>query len=251
MLSPARRAVRAVANEREATMMRHGLGDESCGRRAHARALRVALVVTASVFTAGAQGCAFSVPPETAGGPADAALDAPSAEASGPETGGGPADAALDASPAEASGPAAMTAPCADVVASCGPSPALVVRGHAEGLVGLEGATVAFAMGFVEPGTGVAGPDSNAVAGRTVVRGGAFESCVCMPFGADSYPATAAVVFRPGATTETAGDVAAAVFRQLFATEGDEGFGPELTAPPAQTDVENALSLVHRAPLGR
>jgi hypothetical protein len=136
---------------------------------------------------------------------------------------------------------------CAEVRATCGAAPQQLVRGHAAGLAGLEGARVRFAMRYVrEQGRGLDVPHGVVVA-TTEVRDGAFEACVCMPEGANAYPQIAAVVFAPGAPGETGRDVARATFSQRYATLGDEDESAALTGVPQRAEVEAALAgLVER-----
>lgn len=136
--------------------------------------------------------------------------------------------------------PAPSTLSCAEVQASCGAEPQRFVRGHAEGLVGLDGARVLFSMryrgGYPEE------QPSGVVTGAGQVRGGAFEACVCMPYGGNWYPEVAAVVFVPGSSGETGADVARAHYSQRYATLGDEDFSGSLEAEPARSLAEAALA---------
>lgn len=136
--------------------------------------------------------------------------------------------------------PAPSTLSCAEVQASCGAEPQRFVRGHAEGLVGLDGARVLFSVryrgGYPEE------MPSGVVTGAGQVRGGAFEACVCMPYGGNWYPAVAAVVFAPGSSGETGADVVRAHYSQRYATLGDEDFSGSLEAEPARSLAEAALA---------
>lgn len=154
------------------------------------------------------------------------------------------------AAPADAGAPVVEDAPtvvtpaptCAEVRASCGAEPEQFVRGHAEGLVGLDGARVRFAMRYLrDDGQGLGVPHG-VVVGSAVVRDGAFEACVCMPRGGSNYPQVTAVVFAPGTTGETSRDVARATFSQRYATLGDESLSYALGGVPSAPEVEAALA---------
>lgn len=134
------------------------------------------------------------------------------------------------------------TASCDVVASSCGSDPAVLVRGHAAGLVGLDGARVEFAIRYIhEEGMGLDVPHGVAL-GRTHVAGGAFETCVCVPHGANMYPQVAAVVYRPGATTLTGRDAERATFSQRYATLGDEDVSFALNAVPNDFQKEAAVA---------
>jgi hypothetical protein len=166
------------------------------------------------------------------------------AVSSAPATAESDAGVTADAPPA-----APMTWPgCAEVQATCGDEPQRFVRGHAEGLTGLDGARVRFAMRYLrEEGNGLNVPHGVVVAGAEV-RGGAFEACVCMPRGGNNYPQVAAVVFAPGTTGETSREVVRAMFSQRYATLGDENLSYALTEVASAPVVEAALAgLVDRA----
>lgn len=150
-----------------------------------------------------------------------------------------PVDAAVvDVAAADA----APSPSCAAVRASCGALPQQFVRGHAEGLTGLEGARVQFAMLYLrESNMGIGAPRGVASAwGR--VEGGAFEACVCLPRGGNEYPQLAAVVFAPGTVTQTRSDVARAVFSQRYATLGDEDLAWMIQEPPTDAMIDEALA---------
>jgi hypothetical protein len=137
---------------------------------------------------------------------------------------------------------APLTTPsCAEVRATCGQSPALVVRAHAEGVTGLDGARALFVVRYVlRTGEGLEVPRGLAL-GRGLIQNGAFETCLCVPTGASWYPKIATVVFTPGTTGETARDVARASFAQLFAVTADQdlSFG---SPNPSAEEVEAALA---------
>ncbi len=144
---------------------------------------------------------------------------------------------------------APMTWPsCAEVRATCGAEPQRLVRGHAEGLTGLDGARVRFAMRYIrEEGNGLNVPHGVVVAGAEV-RDGAFEACVCMPMGGNNYPQVVAVVFAPGTTGETSREVARATFSQRYATLGSENLSYALSGVASAPVVEASLAgLVERA----
>lgn len=146
-----------------------------------------------------------------------------------------PADVAVDRPPPPTS------PPCEAVRAACGPLPQQFVRGHAEGLTGLDGARARFAIRYNRDGTGGVRPDGVASAWATVTHG-AFEACVCLPRGGNEYPMVAALVYAPGATGETSRDVARAMASQRFATLGDEELGGALAGTPPRTVIEAALA---------
>ncbi len=146
-----------------------------------------------------------------------------------------PADSAVAAD-------VAPTPSCAEVRATCGDAPAMVVRGHAEGLVGLDGARAQFAVRYVlTEGQGLNVPHGVAMA-RAEVRAGAFEACVCVPHGSNLYPQVAAVVFHPGTRGETGADVSRAMFSQRYATLGDEPLTMALTVPATRVAAEVAVA---------
>lgn len=131
---------------------------------------------------------------------------------------------------------------CAEVRAACGDAPQQFVRGHAEGLTGLDGARVRFAMRYLlERGNGLDVPHGVVSAWARVERG-AFEACVCMPRGGNEYPEVAAVVFAPGSAGETGRDVARAVFSRRYATLGDEDASHSLRETPSEAQAEAALA---------
>jgi hypothetical protein len=128
------------------------------------------------------------------------------------------------------------------VRAACGPAPQQVVRGHAEGLEGVDGARAYFAVRYLlREGQGLNVPHGVAV-GRALVRGGAFETCVCIPHGGNLYPQLAAVVFSPGSTGETSQDAARAMFSQRYATLGDEDASRVLAMTPSPAQREAAVA---------
>jgi hypothetical protein len=134
------------------------------------------------------------------------------------------------------------TASCDAVKASCGADPAVVVRGHAAGLAGLDGARVEFAVRYLnEEGMGLDVPHGVAI-GRTHVSGGEFATCVCVPHGANMYPQIAAVVYRVGTTGLASRDVARATFSQRYATLGDEDVSYALNAVPDPLHSEAAVA---------
>jgi hypothetical protein len=134
------------------------------------------------------------------------------------------------------------TASCAEVKATCGSDPAMVVLGHSAGLAGLDGARVEFAVRYLdEEGGGLDVPHRVAL-GRTVVHGDAFSTCVCVPHGANMYPEVAAVVYLPGTTTSTSKDVARASYSQRYATLGDEDVSYALGAVPTALQKEAAVA---------
>ncbi|MGZ3418564.1 MAG: hypothetical protein ACXWUG_03730 [Polyangiales bacterium] len=136
---------------------------------------------------------------------------------------------------------------CADVKAACVGDPAVFVRGHATGLSGLDGARAEFAVRYItEDGMGLDVPHG-VVVGRTRVHDGAFETCVCVPQGANMYPQIGAVVFQPGTTSETSHDVARSMYSQRYATLGDEDVSYALNAVPNEAMKEAALaSMIER-----
>jgi hypothetical protein len=133
---------------------------------------------------------------------------------------------------------AAPSPSCEEVRAACGPSPQQLVRAHATGLMGMEGARVQFAMRYLlVDGEGLNAPRGVAMA-RSEIRDGAFEACVCVPRGANSYPQVAAVVFAPGTTWETGREVVRASFSQRFGTTGDEDLTDSLLpSTPARSEA--------------
>jgi hypothetical protein len=151
------------------------------------------------------------------------------------------ADAAapVDATPAPDAAPSPS---CEAVRAACGPAPQQFVRGHAEGLTGLDGARAQFAIRYLrESGNGLDVPHGVASAwGR--VTGGAFEACVCLPRGGDEYPQVAAVVFAPGTSGELRRDVARAMYSPRYATLGDEELTQALREAPTDEGAEAALA---------
>jgi hypothetical protein len=136
---------------------------------------------------------------------------------------------------------------CEAVRARCGAAPMRLVRATAQGLTGLDGARVRFAVRYItETGVGLEGPRGVALGGGTVA-GGAVEACLCVPAGANNYPQVSAVIFAPGARTERPEDVRRAHFSQRFATTDEENFTHELSMPPTGSQVSAALaSLVER-----
>ena len=150
--------------------------------------------------------------------------------------------ATSDAAIVKAAPDAAPSPTCAEVRASCGPAPQMFVRGHAEGLAGLDGARAQFAMRYLlQRGNGLNVPHGVVSAwGR--VEGGAFEACVCLPRGANEYPELAAVVFAPGSAGETSRNVARAAYSQRYATLGDEDLAYFLRESPTAAQVEAALA---------
>lgn len=133
---------------------------------------------------------------------------------------------------------------CAEVQAACGPEPQRFVRGHAEGLTGLDGARVRFAIRYLprqRQGQGLDVAHGVAVASGEV-RGGGFEACVCIPEGGSRYPQVAAVVFTPGTAGETSRAVARAMLSQRYATLGDENVSYALGEAPSPAQVEAALA---------
>ena len=137
---------------------------------------------------------------------------------------------------------------CATVKASCTSAPAMYVVGHATGLVGLDGARAEFAVRYLtEDGAGLDVPHGVAV-GRTYVKDGGFETCACVPTGANMYPELAAVVYAPKTTSETGKDVARATYSQRYATLGDEDFTYALGAVPTDAQKETAVAaMIERA----
>lgn len=157
-----------------------------------------------------------------------------------------PFDAApVDATPSEVAVDRPVSPPtspsCEAVRAACGPLPQLFVRGHAEGLVGVDGARARFAIRYNRDGSGGVRPDGVASAWATVTRG-AFEACVCLPRGGNEYPMVAALVYAPGASGESSRDVTRAMASQRFATLGDEELGSALAETPPPTVIEAALA---------
>jgi len=134
------------------------------------------------------------------------------------------------------------TASCDAVRASCGGDPAMLVRGHASGLVGLDGARVEFAVRYVlVEGGGLDVPHGVAL-GRTRVGGGAFATCVCVPHGANLYPQIAAVVYATGTAGLSSRDVARGTFSQRYATLGDEDVSGALAVVPSDLQKEAAVA---------
>jgi hypothetical protein len=153
------------------------------------------------------------------------------------DTGTPPADTAPPAAPEWAETPS-----CDAIKASCTAEPATFVVGHAEDLVGLDGARVDFAIRYLrEEGVGLSG-EHGVVVGRSHVKGTTFEACVCVPYGANNYPQVAAVVYRPGTKGITSADVARASFSQRYATLGDENVGYGLNALPTAAQKEAAVA---------
>lgn len=154
------------------------------------------------------------------------------------------------------------SASCETIKASCTGAPAVFVRGHAEGLSDLDGARVDFAVRYIiEEGSGLRVPHGVAL-GRTRVKGSSFETCVCVPRGANMYPQIAAVVYRRTSTRETSADAARATFSQRYATLGDEDVSYALNALPNELQrsaavaamVERTATITLRnlgSPLGR
>jgi hypothetical protein len=131
---------------------------------------------------------------------------------------------------------------CAEVKAACTTEPAMFVKGHASGLTGLDGARAEFAVRYLdEEAMGLDVPHG-VVVGRTFVRDGAFETCVCVPHGANMYPEVAAVAFAPGTTSETGHDVARATYSQRYATLGDEDVTYAFGAVPNDATKEAAIA---------
>lgn len=169
----------------------------------------------------------------------------------------GAAVTSASAVPVEDAGATAPAAPtpttpaptCAEVQAACGPEPQRFVRGHAEGLTGLDGARVRFAIRYLtrqHRGQGLNVPHGVVVA-TGEVRSGGFEACVCIPEGGSWYPEVAAVVFTPGTAGETSREVARAMYSQRYATLGDENVSHSLNEVPSPPEVEAALgALVDR-----
>ncbi len=140
------------------------------------------------------------------------------------------------------------TASCAAITASCSGAEPTVVNGHAEGLDGLDGARVEFAVRYIlEEGMGTAVPRGVAL-GRTHVAGGTFSTCVCVPQNAGMYPDVAAVIYRPGSSGVTSADVARATFSARYATGTAEDLAYALGAVPSAAMKESALAaMVDRA----
>jgi hypothetical protein len=131
---------------------------------------------------------------------------------------------------------------CSEVKAACTTDPAVFVLGHASGLAGLEGARAEVAIRYVaEEGAGL-DVSHGVVVGRTYVHDGAFETCVCVPHGANMYPEVAAVVFQPGTSSETGRDVARAMYSQRYATLGEEDVSYALGAVPNDAQKEAAVA---------
>lgn len=135
------------------------------------------------------------------------------------------------------------TAACSAIAAACTTDPAVLVHGVASGLPAeLEGARVEFAIRYLnEEGMGLAVPHGVTI-GRTHVEGGAFDTCVCVPRGANMYPEVAAVVYTPGSKSETVNDVARATYSQRYATLGREDVGYALKAVPSQLQKTAAVA---------
>jgi hypothetical protein len=135
-----------------------------------------------------------------------------------------------------------VTASCAEVKASCVSAPATFVHGHATGLAALDGARAEFAVRYIlTEGSGLDVPHG-VVVGRTHVKDGAFEACVCVPHGANMYPQIASVVYHPQTTGGTSRDVARATFSQRYATLGDEDLSYALNAVPSELQKEAAVA---------
>jgi hypothetical protein len=153
-------------------------------------------------------------------------------------------DASTDAPPADAA-PLPLpepTAPCDLVAAQCNVAPQQLFRATATGLTGLDGASAQVAVRYVRnEGAGLTEP-RGVVVGRTVVRGGSFEACACIPRNADGYPEVAAVVFAPGSRRETARDVARGFYSQRFAVVGPEDMTESLREAPTPVAAEAALA---------
>ena len=131
---------------------------------------------------------------------------------------------------------------CAQVQSTCTTAPQQFVRGHAEGLVGVDGARVQFAVRFVlVEGMGLTGA-RGVVTARAIIQGGSFEACLCVPRGANNYPEIAAVVFAPGSTGELGRDAVRGTFSQRFATLGDEDFSMSLVEPLTPVQAETAVA---------
>ncbi len=144
--------------------------------------------------------------------------------------------------PGQTAQPWVETPSCAVVAASCGSDPAVVVRGHASGFADLEGARAEFAVRYAPENGSVFEDPPNVAVGRTRVKDGAFETCVCVPHGANMYPQIAAVVYLPGTTGITSKDVARATFSQRYATLGDEDVTYACHAAPSVLQKESALA---------
>lgn len=131
---------------------------------------------------------------------------------------------------------------CEAVRASCGAAPQQFVRGHAEGLEGLEGARVQFGIRYLlERGQGLDQPHGVVSAwGR--VEGGSFEACVCVPQNANVYPEVAAVAFAPEAASPTRESVVRASFSRRYATLGDEDLAYALREPAGEALVAASLA---------
>ena len=141
--------------------------------------------------------------------------------------GGTPDSAAFDA------GVPVDSPACAEIARSCVGAEALVVRGHAEGLAGLDGARVEFGVRYVgreSAGGGLAVPRYVA-RGTTTVRGAAFESCVCVPYNSNGYPEIVGAVFAAGTSGTLGRDVVRAMYSQRYATLGDEDLSANFAAP--------------------
>jgi hypothetical protein len=154
-----------------------------------------------------------------------------------------------DASPVTDATPVADAAPpptpdsppCEAVRASCGPLPQQVVRGRAEGLVGLDGGRARFAIRYNRDGVGGVRTDG-VVSAWATVAGGAFEACVCLPRGGNEYPMVAALVYAPGSAGESSRGVVRAMASQRFATLGDEQLAAGLTETPPAAVIETAVA---------
>lgn len=134
------------------------------------------------------------------------------------------------------------TASCEEIARTCKTDPALLVRGHAEGLSSdTEGARVEFAVRYVEDRSAFDVPHGVAL-GRTHVEGGSFSTCVCVPEGANMYPQVAAVVYRPGSRAETPADAIRATYSQRYATLGDEDVAYGLSAVPGEAQKSAAVA---------
>jgi hypothetical protein len=137
---------------------------------------------------------------------------------------------------------AGPTPSCAALQPTCATAPQQLVRAHANGLVGVDGATVQFGVRYLlVTGMGLDAPRGTA-AGRGIVSGGAFEVCVCVPSGSNNYPVEAAVVFMPGAPPLASRDVVLDFVSQRFAALPDEDLGMVLHAPASAVETEVALA---------
>lgn len=151
-----------------------------------------------------------------------------------------------DPRPADLAGlapaPFEPTASCAEVEARCTDAPQRFFRSSASGLTGLDGGRVEVAVRYLlSEGAGLNVPHGVAL-GRTDVRGGAFEVCVCVPRNANLYPQVAAVVFTPGSRAETGRDVARGFFSQRYAIVGAEDLSHSLREAPSPAMAEAALA---------